>query len=295
MTALSEMLASLRSMKVLLCGFADQAAFWLTLSFVAIAAIGAPSFGQSRSGLRPSFEVASIKPSKTNSGVTAGVGNGQGGGRNITLKGLIAAAYRVQEFQIVGGPRWIGSDRFDVEGKAENPRADPDQLRLMLQSLLEDRFQLKLHRENKQAPIYALVVAKDGPKIKLAPDQTSPPVNGPAEQGAGPNHGAMRIGGGSLVGNAVTLSLFIRLLSQRLDRTVVDKTNLDGRFDIRLYWTPDVGEVALDPGGNPLPPADATGPSIFTAIQEQLGLRLESTTGPVDLIIIDHVEKPSAN
>jgi uncharacterized protein (TIGR03435 family) len=282
-------------MKVLLSGFADQAAFWLTLSVVVIAAIGAPSFGQSRSGLRPSFEVASIKPSKTNSGVTARVGNGQGGGRNVTLKMLVAAAYRVQEFQIVGGPGWIGSDRFDVEGKAENPRADPDQLRLMLQSLLEDRFQLKLHRENKEAPIYALVVAKDGPKINLAPDQTSPPVNGPAQQGAGPNRGAMRIGGGTLVGNAVTLSLFTRLLSQRLDRTVVDKTNLEGRFDIRLNWTPDVGEVVLDPGGNPLPPADATGPSIFTAIQEQLGLRLESIRGPVDLIIIDGVEKLSAN
>ena len=153
MTDLSEMLVSPSSTKVLLSGFADQAAFWLTLSVVAIAAVGAPSFGQGRSGLRPSFEVASIKPSKTNSGVTAGVGNGQGGGRNITLKMLIAAAYRVQEFQIVGGPRWIGSDRFDVEGKAENPKADPDQLRLMLQSLLEDRFQLKLRRESKQAPI----------------------------------------------------------------------------------------------------------------------------------------------
>ena len=207
---------------------------------------------------------------------------------------LIAAAYRVKEFQIGGGPRRIGSDRFDVEKKAENPRADPDQLRLMLQSLLEDRFQLELHRGNEQAPIYALVVAKDGRKIKLAPDQTSLPVNGPAQQGASPNRGAMRIGGGSLVGSAVTLSLFTRLLSQRLDRTVLDKTNLDGRFDIRLYWTPDVGEVALDPGGNPLPPANATGPSIFSAIQEQLRLRLESTTGPVDLIIIDHVEKPSA-
>ena len=295
MTALSEMLVSPRSMKVLSSGFADQAAFWLTLSVVAIAAIGAPSFGQSRSGLRPSFEVASIKPSKTNTGVTVGVGSGQGGGRNVTLKMLIAAAYRVQEFEIVGGPRWISSDRFDVEGKAEDPKADPDQLRLMLQSLLEDRFQLKLHRENKEAPIYALVVAKDGPKIKRAPDQVSPPVSGPAQQGAGPIRGAIRIGGGSLVGNAVTLSLFTRLLSQRLDRAVVDKTNLDGRFDIRLYWTPDVGEVALDPGGNPLPPANDTGPSIFTAIQEQLGLRLESTTGLVDLIIIDHVEKPSAN
>jgi uncharacterized protein (TIGR03435 family) len=109
---------------------------------MAIAAIQAPSFGQSRAGTRPSFEVASIKPGKTDRGVTAGVSNGQGGGRNMTLKMLIALAYRVhayrvQEFRIVGGLRWIGFDRFDVEGKAEDPRADPDQLRLMLQSLLE--------------------------------------------------------------------------------------------------------------------------------------------------------------
>jgi uncharacterized protein (TIGR03435 family) len=105
----------------------------------------------------------------------------------------------------------------------------------------------------------------------------------------------MRIGRGSLVGNAVMLSLFTRLLSQRLDRTVVDKTNLDGRFDIQLYWTPDVGEVALDPGRNSLPPVNSSGPSIFAAIQEQLGLILETTKGPVDLIIIDHVEQPSAD
>ena len=293
-TALSEMFTS-RITRVFLSTFADQAGFLLTLSVLAIAVVGTPSFGQVRAGNRPSFEVASIKPSKTNSAVTAGVGHGQGGGRNITVKMLIALAYRVREFQIAGGPGWIGSDRFDVEGKAEDPRADPDQLRLMLQSLLEDRFQLKLHRQNKEAPIFALVVSKDGPKITLVPDQTSPTVNGPAQPEAGPNRGAMRIGRGSLVGNAVTLSLFAQLLSQRLDRTVVDKTHLDGRFDIQLHWTPDVGEAALDPGGNPLPPADSAGPSIFTAIQDQLGLKLESTKGPVDLVIIDHVEKPSAN
>jgi uncharacterized protein (TIGR03435 family) len=178
----------------------------------------------------------------------------------------IALAYQVQEFQISGGPGWIGSDRFDVEGKAEDPKADPSQLRLMLQSLLEDRFQLKLHSETREAPVYALVVTNGGPKIKLVADQTTPTVNGPAQPGAGPNRGAMRIGGGSLVGNAVMLSLFARLLSQRLDRSVIDRTHLNGRFDIKLNWTPDVGETSLDPGGNPLPPSDSGGPSLFTAI-----------------------------
>ena len=262
---------------------------------IAIVAIATASFGQAPAGKRASFAVASIKPDKTDRPVTLGVGNGQGGGRNVTLKMLIALAYQVQEFQISGGPGWIGSDRFDVEGKAEDPKADPSQLRLMLQSLLEDRFQLKLRSETREAPVYALVVANGGPKIKLVADQTTPTVNGPAQPGAGPNRGAMRIGRGSLVGNAVMLSLFARLLSQRLDRPVIDRTHLNGRFDIQLNWTPDVGETSLDPGGNPLPPSDSGGPSLFTAIQEQLGLKLERARAPVDLLIVERVEKPSAN
>ena len=91
------------------------------------------------------------------------------------------------------------------------------------------------------------------------------------------------------------LSLFARMLSQRLDRLVIDRTHLGGRFDIQLNWTPDVGETGLDPGGNPLPQADAGGPSLFTAIQEQLGLRLEPTKAAVELVIVERVEKPSAN
>ena len=110
-------------------------------------------------------------------------------------------------------------------------------------------------------------------------------MNGPAQPGAGPNRGAIRIGRGSLIGNAVMLSLFARLLSQRLDRPVIDRTHLNGRFDIQLNWTPDVGETSLDPGGNPLPPSDPSGPSLFTAIQEQLGHKLEPARAPVDLLI----------
>jgi uncharacterized protein (TIGR03435 family) len=126
---------------------------------------------------------------------------------------LIGTAYLVQEFQISGGPGWIGSDRFDVEGKAEDPNADYGQLRLMLQSLLEDRFQLQLHREVRESPIYALVVGKGGPKIKLSADQTSPDVNGPSPPGSSrPNHGALRLGPGSIIGNAVYLPLFVRFL-----------------------------------------------------------------------------------
>ena len=199
---------------------------------------------------RPEFAVTSVKPNKTGCCLVGGVGNGGGGGRNVTLKFLLAFAYRIQQFQISGGPKWIGSDRFDVEGKAEDPKTDTDQLRLMLQSLLEDRFKLKLHRETKQSTVYALVVGKGGPKIKLSSDQISPDVNGPAPQGAGPNRGAMRGGEGILVGNAVTLSWFATYLSPRMDRLIIDKTNLTGRFDIRLRWAPGAEESLFDSGGN---------------------------------------------
>ncbi len=245
--------------------------------------------------VRPEFDVSSVKPNKTNCCFSGGANNGQAGAEDSTLKALISLAYKVQEFQIVGGPGWIGSDRFDVEGRTEDKSADPDRLRLMLRSLLEDRFKLKLHMETKQAPIYVLVVAKGGPKIKLAADQTSPDVNGPSKPGAGPNHGAIKFGPGSRMGNAANFSLLVRLLSQRLDRPVIDRTGLSGRYDFLLQWTPEVGEAKVDPGGNPLAVGDTVGPSIFSAIQEQLGLRLESTRGPVDVLVIDSVEMPDEN
>jgi uncharacterized protein (TIGR03435 family) len=145
------------------------------------------------------------------------VGNGAGGGKYVTLKMPIAFAYRIQQFQISGGPAWIDSDRFDVEGKAEDPKASFDELRLMLRSMLEDRFSLKLHHETKESSVYVLVPMSGGPKLELAADQSSPDVNGPAPKGAGPNRGAIRNGVGTIAGNAATLSLFARMLSQRLD------------------------------------------------------------------------------
>jgi uncharacterized protein (TIGR03435 family) len=219
---------------------------------------------------------------------------------------LIGLAYRVQQFQISGGPGWISSDRFDVEGKAEDTKAGFDQLRLMLRSLFEDRFKLKVHRETKESPVYALVVGNAGPRIKLSSDQASPDVNGPAPLAAGPNHGAIRTGVGNLVGNAVTMSRFAAVLSNRLDRLVVDRTNLAGRFDIQLQWAPNEAENPYDQGGNKLPAmiidmngmkvtADPSGPSIFSAVQEQLGLRLVSAKAPVEVLVIDHVDKPSEN
>jgi len=269
---------------------------YVKLAGVGLVVVVSFALAQTEPAALPEFEVASIKPGKPGARTTFGVGNGGASEVNVTLKALLAFAYRLQEYQILNGPGWVGSDRFNIEAKAADRNADPDQLRLMLQSLFADRFKLVLHRETRQSNIYVLVTAKGGPRIRVSLDQISPTVNGPSAPGAGPNRGVMRMGGGSVIGNAVPLSLFASLLSQRLDRPVVDKTNLTGRFDIQLQWTPDVGENPLSPSGDPLPPpTDISGPSIFGAIQEQLGLKLEAARGPVEVLILDQVEKPSGN
>jgi len=242
---------------------------------------------------RPRFEVASVKPNKDGVGARGGAGIGSASEHNMTVRFLLWFSYRVQPFQIVGGPSWIDADHFDIEARAEDPHAGPDQIRLMLQSLLEDRFHLRLHREMRQSPIYALVVAKGGPKIKLSADQTSPDVNGPSPPGSPlPNHGAIRFGAGSFLANAVPLEFFCRMLSQRLDRFVIDQTKLPGRYDFLLQWKPDPGERPTDA---PAAPDIESRPSIFTAIQEQMGLKLESARGPVEVLVIDHIEKPTEN
>jgi uncharacterized protein (TIGR03435 family) len=275
----------------------------MALALVAIIALAQT---KPETTVRPRFAVTSVKPNKTGCCFVGGVGDGGGGGKDVTLRFLIGFAYRLQQFQISGGPKWISSDHFDIEGRAEDPNTSEDQLRLMLQSLLEDRFKLKLHRESKESSVYALVVGKDLPKIKPSADQISPDVNGPAPKGAGPNRGVIRGGQGTLVGNAITLARFVRNLSPRVDRMVIDKTNLTGRFDIDLRWAPGPSEPLFDAAGNEIPSkiidmngvtvgADASGPSIFSAIQEQLGLKLISAKAPVDLLVIDHVEKPDTN
>src|SRR5262245_13431546 len=273
--------------------------------FFSTAIIGVVAFAQSPN-LRPEFSDTSVKPNKGDCCLTYGVGNGSGGGRFGPLKILIGLACQVEQFQISGGPRWIESDRFDVVGKAEGAHADFNQLKAMLRSLLEDRFKLKVHLESKESSVYAMTVAKGGPRMSLSADQTSPDVNGPTRQGAGPNRGVIRVGVGNLVGNASTMSRLANVLSQRLDRLVVDNTNLTGRFDVRLQWAPSPGENVFDPNGARLAteiidmrgrslPLDPAGPSIFSAIQEQLGLRLESSRDLVDMLVIDHAEQPSEN
>ncbi len=248
-----------------------------TLIAVALAAEVTLSVAQTDPAPRPNFAVASIKPSNAQGKPAYGTGNGKGYGKNVTLKMLIGLAYQVQQFQITGGPAWTDSDRFEVEGKAEDSSANYAQLRLMMQSLLADRFKLRLHRQTRQSSVYALVVAKDGPKIKSAPDQTSPDVVGAATSpGDGPSRGGILIGPGMLSANAVILSQFAKVIAPELDRFVIDRTNLAGRFDLRLRWSP---ELRSDSERAVIPADSTERPSIFTAVQEQLGLKLGTGEG----------------
>jgi uncharacterized protein (TIGR03435 family) len=227
-------------------------------------------------------------------------------------------AYRVQDFQVIGGPDWIDTERFDIQARAEDgaipdkpPQPEdpekPRPLELMMQSMLADRFQLSLNQETRELPVYTLIVAKDGPKIKpisADPPETQPPNPPAAVRGAsGTPSGA--VGPGSMNtnvqrttaeknANIVPLSRFVTALSRQLRRPVIDKTDRKGMYTIHLEWAPD---SSLTGGLNAAPEAaaDPAGPSLFTALQEQLGLKLASAKGPVEVLVIRNVQKPSEN
>jgi uncharacterized protein (TIGR03435 family) len=221
------------------------------------------------------------------------------------LKQILSIAYGLRPDLISGGPSWLNSARYDIEARVSGP--DVAELRklsftergTMLQSLLADRFKLAVHKETKILPVYDLTAAKSGPKLHQAnPGDTYPNgIKGPD----GVSHpGMMRMGRGDLTGQGITISDLAKSLAQQLHRSVTDKTGLAGKYDIALQWTPDQDAAPMIPGaggnqpGAP-PPPDASGPSIFTALQEQLGLKLEPAKGPVDTLVIDHIEPPSAD
>ena len=261
------------------------------------------------------FDVASIKPADPSERRVSFLflPGGTFRATGVTVKLLIQEAYDVREFQVSGAPSWAGSERYDITAKVDDPSGeialpnDPQKVtaeqrktfqerqRQRIQALLVERFQLKVHREMKEMPAYALVVAKSGPKMKEA-TADGPPIEGFSGPGGRRGPG-LRVGRGDISGQMMPMELLARALSQQVGRTVVDKTGLSGNYDFTLQWTPD---QALS-GGFPNEPKDSatqsaeTGVSIFTALQEQLGLRLESQKGPVDILVIDRVEKPSEN
>jgi uncharacterized protein (TIGR03435 family) len=224
-----------------------------------------PAFSQPRL----EFDVAAIKRSDPShvGAQTFFQPGGKFAALTAPLKSLVCFAYQLREHQVAGGPGWFETEPFDVTAKADE-HASYDQLRTMVQTLLADRFQLKFHRETREQPIYALVLAKNGPKFQEA-------------KAAGIGVG---IGGwGRLKGNGADMATFASALSGRLGRSVVDRTGLKGLYDFLLTWTPDEAQ------------ADNPGPSLFTAIQEQLGLKLESAKGPVEILVVDRAERPSEN
>ncbi len=290
--------------KLLLAG----AAFAAIGAPIAIGIVDAPAVRAQSAAPPMTFEVASIKPSAEDDR-RVGIQFLPGGGLRTTgtqLKFLITFAYDVRDFQVSGGPGWINSDRFDIMAKSEQAGSGSDlpseirkmtdeqmktnleRMRLKLRALLADRFQLTIHRETKEGPVYALLIAKSGSKLKESVDNP------------GDRRRMLGMNRGELNGNGVELEMLAGTLASQLGRPVIDRTGLKGKFDFKLHWTPDPGEPmgpfgGPQPPGTDAPPPDLNAPSIFTAIQEQLGLRLESQKGPVDLIVIDRVEKPSEN
>jgi uncharacterized protein (TIGR03435 family) len=242
-----------------------------------------------------SFEAASVKLDKSDSGIVAirPMVGGRFSAANVNLKLLISIAYGVRNSDISGGPGWIGSTAFDIEAKA-NGNPDRKQIRLMLQSLLEDRFKLAVRKESKDLSVYVLTVAKNGARLPEARegncvvfDSDKPlPLPAPGQTLPVPC-GAFRMmphdGGRRLEAGAVSMPELAAALTQLLDRPVVDKTAILETFDVHLDWIPG------------LPRDDVSGPSLLTAVQEQLGLKLESRKSPVETVVIDHVEKPDAN
>jgi uncharacterized protein (TIGR03435 family) len=257
------------------------------------------------------YDVASIKPNDSGSanigwrtpadGFTA---------TNVSLKYVIKMAYRVEDVQIAGAPNWLGSEKYDIDAKmdvsvaAELQKLSPDDRRLarqhMLQALLADRFKLTVHRETRELPVYSLVIGKNGPILQeTKPDPSAPPAPGPAASRGGSSIRISKMSSGPATMTALHTSAsdLADSLSVQLGRTVLDKTGLTSRYDFTLKWTADDAQLPL-PSGRAPPPSlttDPSGPTLFTAVQEQLGLKLEPGKGPVEVVVIDHVERPSGN
>jgi len=266
-----------------------------------IVAIGAASIvalhAQQRSE-RPRFEVASIKPNVRNDGlVSVGASGSRYTATGVALALLIRNAYRVQEFQIIGAPSWVESDRFDIAATmpAESSPAPtgPGELSrqaVMMQALLEERFHLAVHKETREMPVYALVMARGdrafGPSLRRSTEATNSSTVAP---------GTIRLRGQTMPQFATALS-WLTNTGSSLGRLIVDRTGLEGDYDLDLHFTPD-RIPNFGPGGPPqgLPPIDSEGASIYAAMREQLGLKLDAQRAPVEVLVIDRVEKPTAD
>jgi bla regulator protein BlaR1 len=274
----------------------------------AVRQVQAPSGGAQQPPL--AFETASVKPNKS--------GDEEryfrldpGGGLtvvNMQLRDLTTFAYQIQNFQLEGGPDWIASDRFDIVARPEREvpsTGGPDPRRMMLRTLLADRFKLVMHKETKELPIFELVLARQdgklGPQLRpaavdcaaraAAARAGTPP---PASSGPpGPGSCGSTINPARVRGGGVTLATLASLLEGLARRLVIDRTGLAGNWDFEANYTPDRSQL---PPGVELPSSiDPNGPSLFTALEEQLGLKLRPARGPVEVLVIDSVQQPTPN
>jgi uncharacterized protein (TIGR03435 family) len=267
------------------------------------AVFGVPAFAQSAAAdAKPlAYDVVSVKQNKSGPGMMRIMNvPDRYSTTNIGLKQMIQNAYGLKMPDLISGlPGWADSAAFDIEAKTDAEtvaalKAMPkdqagEQQRQMMQAMLADRFKLKVHRETKEVPVYSLVIAKGGFKLKDAdPNNTYPDgIKGPDGNS---RPGMMSMGHGKLTAQAIGMSNLAINLTIQVHRLVVDNTGLKGKYDFTLQWTPD----DMTGGREDAAPTDS-GPSIYTALQEQLGLRLDSTKGPVETVVVDHVEMPSEN
>jgi uncharacterized protein (TIGR03435 family) len=256
----------------------------------------------------PSFEVASIKPNHSGKeNVSMNWGADTCKVNNVTVRRLIAMAYGVNSNdQISGASGWMNSETYDIDAKMEDSLKEKleklpmeqwgGQLQLLLQSLLADRFQLRVTHSTKNLPVFALVVAKNGPKLT----PTTLPPDDPANARKRTRKTMRTPARGQLIAKGQPVASLLGILSREVGgRVVLDETGLTGEYDFKLQWSPETSTPISAGGESPsqvvLPAPDSSAPSIFTALQEQLGLKLESRKAPRDVIVIAHVERPSPN
>jgi uncharacterized protein (TIGR03435 family) len=253
--------------------------------------------------VRPEFEAATVKASRNNGKAGVRGTTGRLMLENVPLRLMISVSYKTRPSQVIGGPSWNDSAMFDVQGKAAEA-AGTDTMLLMLQTLLEDRFQLKIHREVREGPVYELTIARGGHRMRPASCIPFDPNHLPRQAAPGEAQvdycGRMSRGGdgsrrtvdakGIEMVPAIGLLLpsLTGFLSEELDRAVIDKTGITGAFDFHLEWEPQRTSSAIQTD-------DSGAASIFTAVQEQLGLKLGAAKGPVEFLVIDRAEKPSEN
>jgi uncharacterized protein (TIGR03435 family) len=234
------------------------------------------------SGQTSSFEAASIKRSTDTDNESFLMQDPSGNltGHNTTLRALLRMAFGVRDHQLISGPAWMNTERYEVLAKPSVRAKTSAEFREMVQALVTERFGLQIHRETRQLPVYMLTVAKDGPRLTEWKD------------GVGPSCGYLA---GNLTCTKITMPVLADALSRRLGRSVADKTELTGTYNLKLSWTPDETQVPGPAESGQARVSDNAGPSLFSAIQAQLGLKLESAKSATEVLVIDKAAKPSEN